>query len=489
MKILQLAFRNLWRHPQRTLFISSLVVIGSLFITMATAILDGATKGLETSLVGSLTGHLTLAAPTEEAYGLFGSEIPIVSDYEGIPAIDEGKRIFPLLGEIPGVSAYTSIVSCIASVSLSGFTQKSVVFGIDPATYFSVLSDIEILWGDPGELNRGGIFLNERWAKQAETQLKRPPAKGDSVVAAVASRGTFRLRTFYVAGVYRYKAPSDTLDRVVLADPTLVRSLVNYTLGNGSLATEAGLDNRADTSSGSIDDLFAVNQDIESSSTPGISLQSVESTLQDTKQRDSLVAVDHAAWSFILIRKDEHASIHKVKSALEKVLKKNNVQIRILDWYTAAGSNALMLFALKAAFNVGVLFLVLGSLMMLINSLVISVLERTGEIGTLRALGAKRFFIIRLIVMEILVMSLGSAGIGIIITKVLLHTISSVGIVLKNPLLIGLFGGALLRPQLELSFVCMFFIGILLASLVASIYPIYLALSISPREAIHEGEG
>ena len=145
MKIVQIAFRNLWRHPKRTLFMSSLVVVGSLFINITISILDGASKGMETSLVGSLTGHLALGAPGEESYGLFGSEIPIVSDYETIPPIDGVKEIFSALDNTPGISSYTSIVSCIANVSLSGFAQKSVVFGVDTATYFSVLKDIEIL--------------------------------------------------------------------------------------------------------------------------------------------------------------------------------------------------------------------------------------------------------------------------------------------------------------------------------------------------------
>jgi len=72
MKIVQIAFRNLWRHPKRTLFIASLVVVGSLFINITISILDGASKGMETSLVGSLTGHLALGAPGEESYGLKG---------------------------------------------------------------------------------------------------------------------------------------------------------------------------------------------------------------------------------------------------------------------------------------------------------------------------------------------------------------------------------------------------------------------------------
>ena len=493
MMIIRLAFRNLWRHPRRTLFISILIILGSLIIGIAASILDGASKGMETSLVGSLTGHIALGAPSEEAYGIFGSEVPIVSDYEGIPQIDDGKRLFPVIKTLSGVESYTSIISGIVNLSIAGFSQKSVIFGIDPATYFSVLPDIQIVWGDPEAINNGGIFINEVWAKQAETRLQRPLAAGDSFTAAVAAKGSFRLRTFHLAGVYRYKAPSEALNRIVLADPLLVRSLINYTLGNSITTDQAS--NTAEVEnigspdmSDSIDDLFNTAQDLNQNTSGGITLAAVEDSLKDTSQRDKLNTVDTAAWSFILLRKADDVSLSALKTELTKALKKSDIDVRIMDWYTAAGSYALMLFALKSAFNAGVLFLVAGAFMILINSLVISILERTGEIGTLRALGAQRSFIIRMVVLEILLLTLGSALIGIMIAMVILMGIAQVGIILHNPLLISLFGGAVLHPHVSLLFIIWFLVGTMLAALGASVYPVHLALSISPREAILDGE-
>ncbi len=499
MMVLRLAFRNLWRHPRRTVFISVLMVIGTVLISITTAVLDNATKGLETSFIGSLTGHLALGAPAEESYGLFGSEVPIVSDYEAIPPIDDGTRLFPLLKTIPGLSAYTGVVSSIANLSLGPYGQKSVVFGVDPESYFAVLPDIEIVWGDTGALKRGGMFLNETWARLAEKSLQRPLQEGESLVAAVISQGSFRLRTFHLAGVYRYKAPSEVLDRIVLADASLVRSLVNYTLGNmiptsGSRETAMVSDTSAQNFPGdasgtdSIDSLFSTVQDVEKTSESGLTVQAVETILQDTTQRDDLILEDSAAWSFILVRKADGTPLSSLKNQLSQVMKKNGIDVRLLDWFTAAGSNVLMLLALQAAFNGGVLFLVAGAFMILINSLVISVLERTGEIGTLRALGAQRLFIVRLVFSELVMVTLGSALTGIMISAVSLVLVSQAGIVFKNPLLISLFGGSVLRPRVSAHFVYMFITGTVVTSILACIYPVHLALSVSPREAINNGE-
>ncbi len=490
MIVFCLAYRNLWRHPRRTYFIAAMIVLGSMLLSIASSVLEEASKGMEVSLVGSLTGHLALGALTEESYGLFGSEVPIVGDYETIPPIEGGKEIFPLLQRIPGISSYTSIVSSFANISIGKFSQKSVVFGIDAASYFSVMKDIEILWGSPEELNHGGAFLNEVWVKKAESYLKRPLKSGEKIVAAVASHGSFRLRTFHVAGIYRYKAPSEILDRVLLADPMLVRSLVNYTLGNkiGNQKNELSNNIEHNSELNSIDDIFNSAQDIVNDGNTEITLQSVEADLQDTSQRDERVAADSAAWSFILIRKNDAISVGTVKSELSKRLEKNGIDVRILDWYTAAGSNAMMLFTLKSALNIGVLFLISGALMILINSLVISVLERTGEIGTLRALGAHKVFIIRMVLVEICILTMGAAIIGLLLSVFVMIGISHAGIRISNPLLIGLFGGSSLKPHLSIMFIVAFLIGTIITSLLSSIYPIRLALQISPREAIAQGE-
>jgi hypothetical protein len=93
-------------------------------------------KGYGNFSCGSLTGHIALGAPSEEAYGIFGSEVPIVSDYEGIPQIDDGKRLFPVIKTLSGVESYTSIISGIVIFLLRAFLKIGYLWDRSSNVFF-----------------------------------------------------------------------------------------------------------------------------------------------------------------------------------------------------------------------------------------------------------------------------------------------------------------------------------------------------------------
>mgnify|MGYP001764779409 CR=1 FL=1 len=67
------------------------------------------------------------------------------------------------------------------------------------------------------------------------------------------------------------------------------------------------------------------------------------------------------------------------------------------------------------------------------NLLIMNVLERTGEIGTLMAVGLKRRTILRLFALESLVLGLAGAVIGVVAGFLLAHLISAIGIPMPPP--------------------------------------------------------
>jgi putative ABC transport system permease protein len=60
------------------------------------------------------------------------------------------------------------------------------------------------------------------------------------------------------------------------------------------------------------------------------------------------------------------------------------------DWKAAAGPFASSIDVVRIVFNIAIIIVAVVAVIIMMNTLVISVIERTGEIGTMRALGAQK---------------------------------------------------------------------------------------------------
>jgi len=460
------------------------VGIGLLFC--ANAIFESTSQGLEASFIGSLTGHFAVGARGEETFGLFGSEVPIVSEYEIIPSIADFSAVASVLDVNALVARWTPLVSAAAQFDLGGYVLKVPVFGVDPVSYFALCSDIVVDRGDITALTAGGVFLNARLARDAEAALGRELVLGEPIVFSMYTNGSFRVRRGTFAGVHHYPAPTEVLDRVVLADPVIVRALCDYTMGYASVTPTDSEVVENYPEAGDLDDLFETPIDVDIESTRGLELANIEANLADTESRDKLVLTDDAAWSFALVRVEEGKSVTAARRSVERALMESQSDGRILDWRIAAGSSAIILFAVRAAFNIGVGFLILGASLIVMNALVISVLERTGEIGSMRALGASRNFVRTLFVIETMLLTLFSAVVGLSLGAFTSILLAKSGIPVSNPLLISLFGGTVLHPIVELRSFLFHLAGAALIGSLAWIYPVSLALRIQPVSAMAE---
>ena len=489
MLLLRLAIRNILRHPRKSILIASLIAAGMALLFTANAIFESTSRGLETSYIGSLTGNLVVGALAEETYGVFGSEVPIVSEYEGIPPLADFGSVSSGLADDIDIAAYAPIVSAAAQIRIGRFVEPLAVFGVDPVTYFKVCSDIEILKGKTAILASGGVFLNERLAQRIEKVIKRRVKIGERITFSTYSGGSFRIRRGTFAGVYRYPAPNEALDRVVLADPVIVRGLSDYTLGFAARAeggAQETVTDQGEAGPTELDDLFSDANDMTGENEVSLSLSDVERTLRDVKQRDTLVRTDAAAWSFVLVRTDPDAVPDRVGARLKREFAASGTEARILNWRTAAGSSATMLFAVRAAFSVGVAFLIFGAALVVMNALVISVLERTEEIGSMRALGATKSFVRTLFILESMILVAISSVLGLAIGSLLCSFLNHRGITLSNPLLISLFGGDVVRPSQNILSAATHLGGALVIGALAWIYPVFLALKIEPVSAMRE---
>lgn len=108
-----------------------------------------------------------------------------------------------------------------------------------------------------------------------------------------------------------------------------------------------------------------------------------------------------------------------------------------------------------------------------LNTMVMSVIERTREIGTLRAIGWKKIRVMRMILWESLILSLGGAILGILLAVVLLRVLGNL------PWTSGLIAGKT-SPSVILQGLCI----AVMVGVLGAIYPAYRAAGLSPIEAL-----
>lgn len=491
MVILRLAIRNLMRHSRRTALLAVLIAFGMAGLFVADAVFESTNRGLKVSFVGSLTGDASLCAMTESPYSLFGSEIPIVSTYESIPPISDMEAISAAAAGLASARASTRVVAGAAQMIVSGYALNAVVFGVDADTYFEVCPDVRLLKGDTRWLAGNGVFLSRPILEGMQKGIGRELVAGEQITFSIYINGSFRLRLGQFAGVHEYSGANPALDRVVLANPTLVRSLVDYTMGF-ALNREAGGDARAGaeapagTDGSDLSSLFSQNSDSVAAGTEGITLDEISRRMAETAERDTRMLTDSAAWSFMLF-KAVPGREKRLLAELERLRMKNGWNVRIQDWRGTAGSAATLPYAVQIVFFIGLGFIMLGAILVVTNALVVSIMERIGEIGTMRGLGASSGFIRRLFVCESMLMTVGSSAIGILLGAFAAAAVGALGLKIGNPLLVSLMGGDSIAPVIGAANVLrLASISVAVGSL-SWIYPVSVALRVQPAGAMGKG--
>jgi putative ABC transport system permease protein len=121
----------------------------------------------------------------------------------------------------------------------------------------------------------------------------------------------------------------------------------------------------------------------------------------------------------------------------------------------------------------------------IVNALLMSVHERTREIGTVRALGMRRRSVVRLFVLEGFALGVVSAIVGVTLGGLGVVYLGWRGIPMNTITLAWMAGGDHLFPVLRATNVLSAGGAIALLSTLAAIYPARVASRLEPREALH----
>lgn len=188
------------------------------------------------------------------------------------------------------------------------------------------------------------------------------------------------------------------------------------------------------------------------------------------------------------IRLKEGGKLEETQERLKTAMKDAGLDVKIVTWQEASGfvGQFANIVRLVLIFALGVIFVV--ALVIINNSIIVGTLNRTREIGTMRAIGAQKTFVVGLFLAETAITALIGAVIGTVLATVLLILLGKSGIPAQNGLIAFLFSGPRLFPTLRMNLVVQAPLIIALVATIASIYAARHAAHVQPAEAMQEKE-
>ena len=488
--LLKLAFKNVVSRK------SSLVII--LFITfavclfcVANAVFDSTEQGVQTNYVASFTGDFIIRPKSKFQQSLFGDETPVTGELTTLDTIVPYEKINDYLLSLPEVSATTGQISGAAMVERAdlGNRHGAYVFGVEGEPYLSLMKSIHILRGSPYKHGERGAMLCSQMAEKLGADV------GSTIQFVVSDGPNYKIRAAIVTAVFEYEIYNEIFGKFVIADPITVRSLlgINEVFSSDSydLSEEAVNLFSENNDFEDFDDLFdsafdfdqallLEEEDLEAEASEKYSKESTDISVEEQNQSLS----ESTSWNYIIVRLKEGQNTKRVMKKVSRYFRKQGWPVQVADWRHAAGSTALYLFWMRKIFNIGIIIVLTAGFIIVNNTLVINILDRTREIGTLRSIGAKKRFISLQCMVENLILTLTSGLLGVLTGKLFAYFINRAHIVLHNSFLVQLFGADAIVVHVTAGNVFKLFILVLALALLGWIYPVINALKVSPVDAI-----
>jgi putative ABC transport system permease protein len=466
--LFSLLLRNLSRNLPRLRPMIIVLTLAFAFLVLGNSISLSINSGYEQVYTELITADFSLSPSSDRNYTIFGSEALVVGELLSPPTFADFESLQPLLDEDPAIEAYAGVVTVAGRLDYGGKAHYQPLLGVDFASYANVVPDFSLIEGSFPKENEPGILISSYWLERLSGESS--PKLGDLVSITVAIDNDFTIREVPITGIYQYPISNSLLDRLGIIDVETARSLNGY-INSTTINLET------DSLFGTMDDLFAVEDPLNNPdevNDPFVSLFD-----NPSPQKPSTIST---AWNFLLLDTKPNSNLSGLQTKLNQLFPENTINLK--NWRETAGGNAVLNWILQIIFNLGMIFIAIGASIVTINALVLSVLERIKEIGTMRALGASQGKVATIISGETIFVVIGSSIFGLVIGSFFVILLNSFQIELSNEFLSGLFGSSLLSGTISISLLLEHLLLGFILGLISIIYPLKKALAITPLKAM-----
>ena len=452
--IFYLAFKNVVSRKSSAVIVLFIAFAVALFV-VTNSVFDSTEDGVRESFTASFTGDVLIRPKYDVSLSLFGDETPFTGEFSTIPEIQHFEEISSVLKTTPNVDGFIAQLSGRAVMDFKGRKEPCFLFGADAHEYFDFMPALRIVQGEP--FSDEGLMLPRQFANELEINV------GDDVQFIIADGLASRIQAVKLTGIYEYPSENAAFDHLALIDEDTFRELVGQSNAMNVFQ---------DDENSIFDDIDSLFDDSFDSSV--LDFEEIETIEEESKPISKM-------WNFILVRTKKPSA---VIFSLNKTFKKNDWDVEAVGWRSAAGNSALYLYMLRLVLNAGISVILIAGFVIVNNALVVGVLDRTRELGTIRSLGASRTFVSCECMAETMILSIFAGIVGVIFGIAGAFLLGKIGINLNNQFLCDLFGADKLSTRITVSNVIRSFLVAAIIGLVAWIRPVFVTLRASPVSAM-----
>jgi putative ABC transport system permease protein len=501
--IFKIAFRNILRHKGKSLVIGVILFLGSLLMTLGNGIISGMDRGIEKNIIEGFMGNavlipskhssdnvlLDMGGGTLETITTYRQLKPILESQDYITgflpvgknmafALNNDEDVAPGFAYILGVDfeKYQKIFPDNIKVVEGRLPQKNERFALVPINARKEFYDFNHIWLLP----EGGSLIKENMHNAAQKEDPGSIKLSSSVVLMGFSdtNSSTDIR-FGVKSIVRFRSLNLIFGHFTLCDIESYRECLGYIVYDSVAVPE---EKQKLLSMG--------DMDIESMFTENSLL--VDNKKNITKKwpapRKTVTPkppeTEFGSYNMVFVKFKAGISEKSALSRLNKAVSDPALGVRAVSWHKAAGIIGGMALLIKGALFVFVTLLFIVAVIIIINTLTMAALERTSEIGMMRAIGAKKGFIGLMFFGETGILSVVFGGAGIILGVIVVNIIPTLNISSSNDLLQLLYGGDVFTPVLQLTDIILTVFQLAFVTFIASAYPVAVARGITPLDAI-----
>jgi ABC-type antimicrobial peptide transport system permease subunit len=205
-----------------------------------------------------------------------------------------------------------------------------------------------------------------------------------------------------------------------------------------------------------------------------------------TSRNGSSTNVDFEAgvYNLVFVKLKDNINLEEGVKRLNSTLSSSKLGVRAVTWKKASGFIGSMATIIKGALFLFVAFLFFVAIIIIVNTLTMAAIERTTEIGMMRAIGARKTMITGMFIGETSILSGLFGGIGLVVGIAIVQLMPLFNITSENDIVQLLFGGDTFHPFLSIGDILVVIFELMVVTLITVIYPVMVAINITPLDAI-----